>query len=206
MFFQFTFMKYLTLIISICLPFFISCQYYAIKTYKIHRKCPFEKKHDYELFIQKDAVLQDCNMLVLNESSFSSFYTERLQKNGSSIYIGAFVNDSIMIKNSTYLMEKPDCSHRITEVINEISNRIIFPDTLLTKTKKISSYDMIQIHKSDNQQLENPEAKIKIYLSYSYAYGNYYYALYKKINAICRQSHYKIELYLISLDPYYRWK
>lgn len=185
--------------------FFLSCKYYAFKTYKIDRKCPFKNKKDYVFFIQKDPVLHDCNMLVLNDSSFSSFFLDFLQNKSSIVFIGAYINDSIKIKKSYYLNQQPNCSERIIDDIKKMSVNMSIPDSLLIKTEKINSYIYSQIHKSDAPYSNLQEPKIKIYLSYSYAYGNYYYALYKKINEICRQSHYSISLYLISLDPFYQW-
>lgn len=199
-------MKINKYIVFACAYLLVGCQHYAYKKYHLGRIFSFQKKQDYISLIQKDAVLRTCNVMVLDRLHFSDFYKEILQPCKSKIYLGAYINDSTFLKSGSTLIQEPDCSRRIIDEIKKIILKDQFADSLLLYGNDVRKYNLQLINTVENNTKGAEKKGIRIYVTYSYTYGNYYHSLYKKINTFCQQSNFKISLYLISIDPFYQLK
>jgi hypothetical protein len=115
-----------------------------------------------------------------------------------SEYYGSFINDSVEIKKSDFLEQNKVCMGRVLKEIETNSGEI--NDSLLVKNFQFKQYRLFNAKTGEQLNL-NSNNKLKVFLIYSYSFGNYFNSLYKDLAVFSKRNHNKLYIYVISLDP-----
>lgn len=141
------------------------------------------------------------NILYIDSSSLYGFYVDKLKNGHSALYIGTFLNDSVYVRNSNLLEGNTTCKGRLEEEISRNLSLLEYPDSLLTKGKKMSAYSLYHLNDNTTFDINKCLKKSKVFLLYSYSFGTYYNSMYKKIMRTHKLHSKDSELFIVIADP-----
>jgi hypothetical protein len=198
-------MKQIIALLITCVIFIAACRSYVNHKYQLDKKFNFKSKAAFLNYIDSKKITDRFHVLYVPAENYQRFINEKLQQDSSIIYQGCYLNDSLQIKRSSTLNSNTSCMGRIDKEIENNFKMTDFPDSMLTKGNKISSY---QLRFLDNDRLFEikSEKKITLFIVYAYSLGKYYDELYKKIMRLSKQYESTIDTYLITIDPVYLLK
>lgn len=179
--------------------FFTACKMYTYKKYHIEKPTSLKTRADYVKHMSSRNLFPLNQVLFIDSASYISFITEKVQQDSSVVYVGSYLNDSIVIKRTDLLNENTSCSSRmLNEIRHNISMKTL-PDSILITEKKLSSYKLY--HLSDGRPFRfNDNGKIHIILNYTSLIGTYYDDFYKRVMEIQQENSTSTEVYVIILD------
>ncbi|MBU3713540.1 MAG: hypothetical protein FGM46_01170 [Ferruginibacter sp.] len=187
--------------IIVCAGGLLSCTAFIKQKYGLQRPFRFDTKKDFLRVIEKENLFPSKNILYIDSSSVIDFFQDMVQKENISIYIGAYLNDTILIKRSDYLNENESCRGRIENEMLLNTYRKEYPDSLKIKTKKFSSYKLCRLSNNSAFVIDKDLGKLTFFLLYSYSSGTYYRPLYQKAFELQHNNPDNIDIYIISTDP-----
>lgn len=186
----------------VCITIF-SCQTLAKNKYDIGRTFSFRSKQAYYDYLKKKSFLPAGNILYPDSASYVKFTVEKIQQDSSLVYQGTYLNDSVYVKKSSFLQDNKSCSGRIQGEIETNISLDNYPDSILKKGTKMSSYNLYHLQNNQPFNVNSGSGKLKIYLLYAYGFGTYYDNFFKDVNEIQKKYAHKAELYFICLEPLY---
>ncbi len=177
-----------------------ACHFMAQYKYHIGKEMSFKTKKDYLSYIEKKRIISAQHILYLDLISLEDFYSDKIKNDNSLVYQGSYLNDSVCIKKSFSLEENKSCSGRMVHEIKENLLKQQYPDSVLCKTKKLSSYKLYYLHNNESFVIEHNNKKLKVFLLYSYRLGSYYNRFYKQMLQLQTLNSSLIDIYLICID------
>ncbi len=189
------------LVYIFCLPIvlLLGCGYMSQKKYHIGHPFNFISKADFMFYLKKKNAIPLQQYLYVDSVSYSKFVFNQLKQNQSGLYLGAFLCDSISIKQNSLLQKNTSCSGRIEKEILSILSMKNYPDSLLQKSFQLSEYKLRFLESGEVFDIKKCKEKITILLIYSYAMGNYYEHFFHDIQSLKN-------VFVICVDPVYRIK
>ncbi|MCP9753030.1 hypothetical protein EGI32_18925 [Ferruginibacter sp. HRS2-29] len=181
------------------LVIFSGCIKMAVKKYKLGRQFGDIKKEEYLRQISIENAVDPSLFLYPDSASYIPFGSS----SSINLYYGCFINDSVSIKKSDFLLDNQSCIGRINkEIENIIISRQI--DSFAKDTGiNLSRLNFLRLADDQKVKLVNGEKKLSIILIYMYAFGTYYKGLYKEITDVCKKYEQYCDLHIISMDPIY---
>lgn len=187
-------------LISISLIIFLTgCIKMAQKKYHLGRNFGSIRQNEYFLQISKENNFDAAELLYLDSASYISFG----QHSSGSLYYGSYINDSVSIRKSVFLLENESCMGRMDKEIEKIifSSR---PDTLIKDTlNALGKCNFLRLADDKKVELFNKDKKLTIVLVYFFAYGSYYKSLYEEIKEFKKKHENDCDVYVVSMDPVY---
>lgn len=179
---------------------FVSCKMYTYKKYQIGKQFDFKNKSSYLQNIERKNIFPADHILYIDSASYLRFVSEKIQQDSSVIYLGCFLNDSIIIKRSEFLNDNTSCAARMLNEIRSHAAMKDFPDSMLSAVEKLSSYKLIRLGNGSLFTLNNETKKMNVFLNYTYQVGTYYDEFYKSIMEIQKEHSPTMDVYVVCID------
>lgn len=190
-----------------CIAFLLgSCQWYAINKYHLKKEFHFDSKKKYFEYLVKKNICAPNRILYLDSSHFLPFMLNEVMEDSSCIYLGCYVNDSIVIKKGTALSDNKSCISILNKEIKHTLSMVVFPDSICKKTNNLCDYKFKKLIDDRVKRFNYYNHKKNIFLFYNYAFGSYYDSLYKEMFAFEKNNPEHVAFYLICLDGVYKLK
>lgn len=174
------------------------CKSWVGKKYEFNRPFNYAGKHDFLNKLHQRNI--DSNFLfVTNHSSFTPLINW-LGHNNPPIYIGTFINDSVMLKRSDFLKDNQSCMGRLEQ---EISQHL---QLLQTNTPAaldtMTLFNNIRLYQlsSGKQRSSLYTGKPTVVMFYLDAIGTYYDDLFKDIRKVSQQFQGEVDFLFLCCD------
>ncbi len=177
----------------------IGCGYLSFKKYNMGQSFEFKDKSDFISYLKKKYSIPLEQYLYIDSSSYSKFVFNQLNQNKTSIYIGAFLNDSNFVRPSLMLEKNSSCAGRIEKEILTVLSAQKYPDSLIQKTNRLSEYKIKFLGSGQIFDINKRNVNINLLLVYSYGMGSYYDRLFRDIANLKN-------IFIICVDPVYKLK
>lgn len=179
---------------------FITCRSYFKARYNFNRPFEFTSKQEYLTSVSKEMEFEETMLLYVDSTDYTNFMHTFIGSS-SSVYFGAFINDSLSVKKTAFLKDNESCIGRMEkEIYKNISAENFIRDSL-DNSVNLSNYQFYSIKDNKKYSVSESKKKIKIVLAYAYDFGTYYKPLYQEIIAAYKKNIQNCDLYIISLDP-----
>lgn len=187
------------IILVFCLSAFFSCRFIITKTYGINRKFRFKTRTEYIQYLTKKEKLDTSKIIYPDSISISIFLNDMTQRNSVEFY-GAFLNDSLEIIKSDFLRENASCVGRIIKEVETINKNFLhLSDTSIKINHEFRNFKFKRVFGAYTN-INDYKKPVKIFLIYSFAYGNLFDKFYKKMNELSLRYNNSLEIIIIDID------
>jgi hypothetical protein len=169
--------------------------------YGIEKPLPFKTKEQYIGYLKESGDFDMNQVLYLDSSSYYKMGSEILPSDSSVAFLGCFLNDSISIRKSPFLIENQSCYGRMLQDIESAMEQEHYDDSILNKNIQIGKFNLYPLMGGKKFNCSGNPEKLKIILLYGFFFGKYYKRFYREIAEIQRKNSVKADLYIFSMDP-----
>jgi hypothetical protein len=184
--------------------FFAGCKLIAKTTFHTGRPFIFKTKQGYEQHLENKKVLSSFEQLYVDSIFYVNFLSSISAPDGSLVYQGCYLNDSVVIKTSNTFNQKKYCPGLIFTEINNLINKNILFDSTKPADLILSHFMFRDLKEGRIFPVDHSSQKLKIVLTYSYAFGKYYDQLFAEIKSLLQKNKQQLDVFLISIDPVYQ--
>jgi len=186
--------------------FFAGCKLIAKTTFHTGRTFVFKTKQGYEQHLANKKDLSSFEQLYVDSLFYVKVLSSISAPDASLVYQGCYLNDSVVIKTSNAFNQKKYCPGLIfTEINNLIVHHNLY-DSSQQANLNLSRFVFRGLKDGRIFSIGHSSPNLKIVLTYSYAFGNYYDQLFAEIKALQQKNKQHLEVVLISIDPVYQLK
>ncbi len=177
-----------------------------MKKYHLKKEFHFSSKKKYFDYLVKKNICAPNRILYLDSSHFLPFILNEVMKDSNCIYLGCYLNDSIVIKKGIALSENKSCISILNNEIKYELSMVAFPDSNCKKANNLCDYKLKKLCDDGVKKFNYYNHKKIVFLFYNYAFGSYYDSLYKEVLAFEKNNPEHVAFYLICLDGVYKLK
>lgn len=175
-----------------------SCKSWVSKKYGFNRPFNYAGKHDFLAKLHQRNIDSNC-IYVTNPTGLNPLIYW-LGTNNPPLYIGLFMNDSVMLKRSDFLKDNQSCMGRLENEISQNleqirSNTAVPFDTLAI----LNSIPMYQLS-SGKRRNSLISGKPTLFMYYLDGRGTYYDDLFKEVDRIYQQQKGTVDLVILCCD------
>jgi len=185
---------------SVILATLFSCSYITKKRYDLQQNKSYENQADYLDDIRKKRLFDNDEIYYVDSAHFISFFNQFIAKDSTIIYVGCSIGNGVWLKKSAFLLSNGSCKGRLDNEIERIVHLEQPGKEEIETGPSLQHQGLFRI--TDHQPFEQQTANRTIILSYTYLFGNYYDATYRKIVQQATQA--GIDVRVVVLDPVYR--
>ena len=189
-----------TIVLSALLTTLFSCSYLTKKKYDLQQNRTFKDPTEYLEEVRKKKLFVNDEIYYVDSAHFISFFNQFVAKDSTIIYMGCSIDDSTWLKKSEQLLSNGSCKGRLDNEIERIVHLGQPGKEDVESGPSLQNQGLYRI--SDNRPFERNHPKRMILLCYTYLFGNYYDATYRKIVQMATEA--GIEIRVVVLDPVYR--
>ena len=190
---------YLFLLVS-----FVGCRWIAKTKFHTGRHFEFKNKKSYVHYLDNNNAISSFEHLYVDSLSYVKFLNAISGPSASLVYQGCYLNDSVVVKTSNAFNQKKYCPGAIYTEIKTRLNTKGDMDSLQLASLNLSRYSFRHIDDGHIFSLDRSVKKLKIILTYSYAFGTYYDQLFAEIKAIQQKNKKQVDVFLVCIDPVYQ--
>ncbi len=178
--------------------FIYGCSSILRSKYRFNQPFRFSTKMEYLNYLENKYSFSYAHVLYPDSLSQYAFFNNVMQARLSQYY-GTFINDTLEVKKTKHLSENLTCIGRVLKEIEINSSKVGYINDVTTNTV-FRDYHF-KVADNDSDFVFNPNGKVKIFLLYAFAMGNYFDEFFKDVVVWAKNVPEKVEIFIISLDP-----
>jgi hypothetical protein len=175
----------------------LSCKTFLTAKYRFNQPFSFGSKTAYLEYLKNRYAFPAEHVLYPDSISQTALANDIIKAKLAQYY-GAFINDTLEVRKTDFLSENLSCIGRVLKEIENNSNNNYGNGIAINKDFRNYHF---KIAADDSDFVFRSNKKLKIFLLYAFAMGNYFDDFFQDIMNWTQNKNEKVEVFIIALDP-----